>query len=351
MSRECTPSFYPPFQSLHTREGVEREAELMSRCDFVSVALGLAERQHGVVARRQLLAAGFGGQTVSGRVQSGYLTRIFRGTYAVGRGEVSQRGLWMAGVLASGDGAALARRSAAAAWGFLRIRPAVDTIRVGDACRQRASVRLAETTISVPLSVRRTRRLPDEHVTSIDRIPVTTVERTLLDLSALVSASEYRRAWLEADRLGLLSDSSLAALLVATKRGPGRAGFRRQVAGRIDLVAEARSILEALHLDVCLEFGFELPEVNTKVCGFEVDSVWPRRRLVVELDSYEFHRGRENFEKDIARANELRTNGWSLLRFTWRMVTADPDRVSAQIKAALEGSQLSQFRLEGVTPK
>lgn len=323
----------------------------MSRCDFVSAALDLAERQHGVVARRQLLAAGFSSQIVSGRVQSGYLARLFRGTYAVGRGEVSQRGLWMAGVLVSGDGAALARRSSAAAWGFLRVRPAVDTIRVGDACRQRARVRLADNTISVPLSVRRTRSLPDEHVTHIDRVPVTTVERTLLDLAALVPASEYRRAWLEADRLGLLDDSALAALVVATKGGPGKAKFRKQVAGRIDLVAEARSILESLYLDVCFEFGFELPEVNTEICGFEVDCVWPGRRLVVELDSYEFHRGRENFEKDVARANELRTNGWSLLRFTWRMVTADSDHVSAQVKAALAGSQLPQFRLEGETPK
>ncbi len=319
-----------------------REAESMSRSDFVSIALDLAERQHGVLARRQLLALGLSPETVSGRVRSGYLTRLFRGTYAVGRGEVSQHGMWMAGVLASGDRAALARRSAAAAWGFLRVRPAVDTIRVGDACRQRARVRLFDSTVSVPLSVRRTRSLPKEHVTRLTRVPVTTVERTLLDLAALVSPSEYRRAWLEADRLGLLNDAALAALAGAGGRGPGKVKFRHQVARRIDLIAEARSILESLYLDVCFDFGFELPQVNGMVCGFEVDCAWPARRVVVELDSYEFHRGRENFEKDVARANELRTNGWSLLRFTWRMVTADPERVSEQVRSALAGSQTAR---------
>src|SRR5216683_2010176 len=81
---------------------------------------GLAERQHGVVARRQLLALGFGSQAIKHRIGSGRLHPVWRGVYAGGRPMLAPHGRWMAAVLACGPGAVLSHESAAHLWG---IRP------------------------------------------------------------------------------------------------------------------------------------------------------------------------------------------------------------------------------------
>jgi putative AbiEi antitoxin of type IV toxin-antitoxin system len=86
----------------------------------------LAERQHGVVARRQLLDLGLGRGAISERLACKRLHRVHRGVYAVGHRVISQRGWWMAAVLASGPDAVLSHRSAAALWGILE-RPAVSS--------------------------------------------------------------------------------------------------------------------------------------------------------------------------------------------------------------------------------
>src|SRR5262245_29602049 len=80
--------------------------------------LGLAARQHGVVSRWQLIELGLTSRAIKYRIKRGRLHVVFRGVYAVGRPEVTRYGRWMAAVLASGPGALLSHRSAAALWGF-----------------------------------------------------------------------------------------------------------------------------------------------------------------------------------------------------------------------------------------
>ncbi len=307
----------------------------MSDADYLCVAAELARRQYGVVARRQLVARGVSHSTIANRVRSGHLSRVFSGTYAVGRAEVSRHGLWVAGVLASGHGAALGYRSAAAAWGILDTRPAVETIRRSEGLSQRAEVLLDGNLQSIPLIVRRTRGLPDQDVALVQGIPVTSVARTLLDLSSSTSAAEFRRLFLAADRLDLLDDAEIRDCAGRDIRRRGVREFRRLVNRRIAEAGQTRSILEAVFLDLCASSGIEAPQVNAQVCGFEVDCVWRRSRLAVELDGYRYHRGRESFERDAHRANVLKAAGWTLMRFTWRMVTEDGDRVATQISSMI----------------
>ena len=80
----------------------------------------LAERQHGVVARRQLLELGIGSRTIEYRVERARLHPVHRGVYAVGHRNLSTRGRWMAALLAHGPGAILSHRSAGSLWGLLR---------------------------------------------------------------------------------------------------------------------------------------------------------------------------------------------------------------------------------------
>src|SRR5918995_5102756 len=135
----------------------------------------LAERQHGVVALPQLRELGLAPSAVRSRVTRGRLHRVHRGVYSVGHPVLSVRGRWMAAVLACGPGAALSHRSAAALWG---IRPSARTaidVTVPRHLRGRAHI-----------DVHHANTVAAGDLTTVDRIPCTTVARTLLDLAAVV---------------------------------------------------------------------------------------------------------------------------------------------------------------------
>src|SRR4051794_7965036 len=74
----------------------------------------LAWRSHGVVTRRQLLAAGVSDQEIKRRRQRGSLITVHPGVYRVGHRAPSVEATYMAAVLACGPGALL--MAAAAAW-------------------------------------------------------------------------------------------------------------------------------------------------------------------------------------------------------------------------------------------
>jgi len=297
-------------------------------------ALEICRSQHGVLSRRQLLVAGVARTTIDYGLRS-LLFPIFPGVYAVGRPHIAQEGLWAAGVLAGGDGAVLAGRSAAAAWGFMKVRPGVDVVRHGPRLTVRSLIGPDGSGQSVPLNIRRTRNLPDRDVRTIRGIPVASPARTLLDLAASLAPNALKHAFLEADRLGLLVDEQLADCVGRGRGHAGAALYRSLSSDRIPDLGRARSLLEGLLLDACHREGVEAPEVNVVIGGHEVDCIWRDRRLAVELDSYGFHRGLEKFEKDLARNNRLWADGWVLLRFTWRRLTREPDEVVEEVRAAL----------------
>jgi hypothetical protein len=78
----------------------------------------LVEAQHGVVTRRQLLELGLTDAGIKHRLARARLHAIHRGVYAVGTPEVTQKGRWMAAVLACGPDAVLSDESAAGLYGI-----------------------------------------------------------------------------------------------------------------------------------------------------------------------------------------------------------------------------------------
>src|SRR4051794_17681551 len=77
--------------------------------------LQLARRQHAVVARGQLLAAGVTRNQIAARRRSGFLTELHRGVYLVGPVPAAHSHE-MAALFACGPGAVLSHRSAAVLW-------------------------------------------------------------------------------------------------------------------------------------------------------------------------------------------------------------------------------------------
>jgi very-short-patch-repair endonuclease len=66
-----------------------------------------------------------------------------------------------------------------------------------------------------------------------------------------------------------------------------------------------------------------------------VDCAWPEHRLIVEIDSYTYHRTRRSFEADRERDAKLQRRGWRVLRITDRRLHADPAGVIADIREML----------------
>ena len=167
----------------------------------------LAERQHGVVARRDLLLAGVDRNAIDRRIERRVLQVVHRGVYAFGHPALTARGVWMAAVLAAGDGAVLSHRSAAAVWGLLA--SGLVDVTVPSQHRPLTGVCFHRS------------RLPDDEVTRVDGIPVTSVPRTLIDLAAVTRFGQVERAINEAEVRRLTDPLSLPVLLERYPRRPG----------------------------------------------------------------------------------------------------------------------------------
>ena len=177
---------------------------------------------------------------------------------------------------------------------------------------------------------------PDE-VTTREGVPVTTVPRTLLDLSAVVSRRQLERALIEAEVLRLWDELSLADLLGCHRRARGTAAMRAVMAARSAGATVTRSELEERFLALIDATGLPKPAVNQwlKIGDrwIEADCVWRDQRLVAELDGHAAHATRTAFEGDRARDRALQVAGWRVVRITWRQLTEDPAVVLEDLQA------------------
>ena len=278
----------------------------------------LADRQYGVVSRRQLLDLGLGRHAIAHRIEAGRLHRVHSGVYAVGHRSLPREGRWMAAVLAGGPSAVLSHRSAAGLWG---LRPAGS---------DHAEVTLPRSTRSNGSLRRHCADLPRDEVTRRHRIPVTTASRTLIDLAAAVAPKEFERALREAEVLRLPLRPPLRELLI---RYPRRRGARivRTTLERLSLLpgGVTRSPLEDRFLRFATVAGLPMPETNVvlRLGGrtYEADCLWREHRLVVELDGHEAHGTRSAFERDRERDRRLQAAGWTVVRATHRQLNEAED--------------------------
>ena len=84
------------------------------------------------------------------------------------------------------------------------------------------------------------------------------------------------------------------------------------------------------------------PEVNVRLGRYEVDFLWRSQRLVVEVDSFTYHRGSVAFHADPERDLDLRSAGYTVLRFTDLQLENEPERVVADVAGALGVSEASR---------
>ena len=158
-----------------------------------------------------------------------------------------------------------------------------------------------------------------------DGIPVTTPARTLLDLAAVLQRHQLQQAINEAERLRLEGPHRLA------ERYPTKRGTR--ALRTLAPPTHTKQDLEARFHTFLNDRRFPRPQTNVLIEGKEVDFAWPDRRLIVELDSWEFHRHARTPSKTTAvRTGGSKPSGWTVIRVTWRDLD-DPDALEAELRA------------------
>ena len=252
----------------------------------VDIAVRIARRQHGRVARRQLLAAGIDARRIDRWVADGRLRVVHRGVYAVGHDAPSLHGDYMAAVLAAGAGAVLSHRAAAHVMGLIRARPALPEVSVPSTAGRKQEAFI----------VHRGPPLDPLDVAVHQDIPITIVPRILIDVAPSTSPEDLTRACHEAWVKHRTAPWMIEACIA---RNPRKHGIRKlRAALGADVVL---SDLEAAFLRLLKRRGLPLPRTNIDRSGDKVDCHWPALGLTIELVSFRFHATREGFERDVGR--------------------------------------------------
>jgi hypothetical protein len=286
----------------------------------------IAERQHSIVARTQLLELGIAASAIDRARRRGRLHRIHHGVYSLLlRRARPALAVQQAALLACGSTAVLSHHTAAALHG-LRLpdqgRGAPAHVTVIDADRRHAGL-VIHTTIELH---------PQERV-RVQGLATTSIARTLIDLAPLLTDATLEPLLDQA-----LRRTSATKLTEALNRHPRRPGTPRLRAllhpDRPS--ADTWSRAEARLLAAIRRAGLPAPEANVALDSYVPDLLWREQQVAVEYDSEEIHFGRAAFYADRTRHNELTSRGrLQVLHITHRHLTETPERVIVWIVLAL----------------
>jgi very-short-patch-repair endonuclease len=288
----------------------------------------LAKGQHGVVGRDQLLGLGLTSSAIGRKVDAGRLHVIHRGVYAVGHTAISQRGRWMAAVLASGDAAVLSHRSATALLGIWGSGTGEIHVTVPRKSRSQRSIR------------RHFSMLPDDEQEVVDGVPVTSAARAVLDLAGEKGEAAAESALREMEYLGVYGAVSLPVLLERYPLHRGAAivevcleRLKDDPGGRI------RSDLEERFITFLDANRIPRPRLNTWLSvgedRYQVDCLWLEARLIAELDGWKSHGTRRAFGKDRKRDRRLGAAGYRVVRITEAQIRTEPRALATDLQSSV----------------
>jgi Transcriptional regulator, AbiEi antitoxin len=279
----------------------------------------IARRQHGLVIREQLLAAGVSKEEIRRRIKKGTLIVVHRGVYRVGHVAPSIEARYLAAVLACGEGAVLSGEAAGWLWGLVK-----------------GTAPPPEVTAPKERKVKgvKTRRARRGQISATTRhgIPITTVPKTLVDLSSLLPSADLARACHEAGVLHGTTPRQVEAVLAQRLNTPGATQLRQVMRGEVHV---SLSGLESRFLQRLREAGLPLPETNRVAGTKRVDCRWPHHNLTVELDSYRFHNSRHTWELDRRREREAHARGDDFRRYTHDDVFEAPEQMLGELSSLL----------------
>lgn len=289
-----------------------------------------------VAGRTELMEEGFSSSRIRNWLRGGRLVRVIDGVYSYGRDIEMSEAAWRAALVAAGPDSVLTGRSACEAWGAIRTKRTIPALIEVGSERRKAKVHpcfspaLRRTRVKV---VRRQFEPGDvrtKHGLRLERAAL-----ALIDLAVNATASDVRFAFLETCRLGLFGERDVAFCFrrVAGRRGAKK--LRPLLALWVPELRRIKSVLEGLFLLAWVERGLEMPEVNVKVCGFEVDDYWSAHRLVLELDGGAFHSDPLAVRRDTVKTRKLEAAGFRVIRVSYDEFALDPAAVVKRIAAII----------------
>lgn len=276
----------------------------MSSTSHDSAIARVADTHHGNISHAELLALGLSKRQIAYRVKIGRLHPVYRGVYSVGRSPKTALEWAAAAVLACGEGAALSHISALALWDLAEWRwSAIHVTVPGD--RRPSGIK-----------VHRAPGLTGRDVRTHQGIRMTSPARTILDCAPALTDKQLNRAFNDARRShqARLRLWHLADVIerFPTHRGASRLKPLVQITG-----GPTRSDWEDEFPAFCKQYELPEPILSTPVAGYEADALFPHDKIVIELDSWDFHQDRESFENDRDRdADRLAAGHWTV-RITW----------------------------------
>lgn len=284
-----------------------------------------AVNQAGLFTRRQAYDEGWTPRQVRRRVDAGRWRVVAGAALASSDVTIGPRQLAYAALL-TWPGAVISHEVAGALHGF-----PVDPRGIGTA------------TVAPPRALRapslRAHRLllDPRDIGLLGGIPVTRETRTAADLLGHLGWDEARDlwAWLVTRRrfdIGLLESA-----IQSRARRVGTAQLRRLLAAsRMGALSAAENRFHGLLHEAGLHgWAANVPvRVDGRVIAV-VDVLFAQARVVIEVDGYKAHSGRESFQRDRARQNDLVAAGYVVLRFTWADLERRQADVVRRVRAAL----------------
>jgi hypothetical protein len=281
----------------------------------------IATRAHGIVTRAELLGLEIPEGRIDRRIAKGLLIPEYPGVYRVGHRARSRESDYMAGVKAGGDGAVLFNCAAGHLLGLLK----------GQSWPPPEVLTRTERRID-RLKTRRSRNLNPRHVTEMNRIPVTTVPRTLVDLAAVLGDEELARACHLAHVIYRVGPQQVAPVLATMLRAKGAKRLKAVLNGDTKVLL---SELEKGFIAVLRAAGMPLPDTNRYTDGHYVDCRWADKRVTVELVSYRFHNSQWSFDDDLDREREAYARGDQFRRYRYKDVFVDRTRMLVELRDLL----------------
>jgi hypothetical protein len=275
---------------------------------------------HRQVTRAQLAALGLDNHGVARRE---WLSRVHRNVYSVGGPPRTGLEYAAAALLACGNGAALCHGSAMTIWGmWQRWELPIDVAVPGD--RRRPRIR-----------VHHLRGLDNRDLRRHQDLLLTSPARTLMDMARRMPEAALKRRVNEARRAAILTLADLADVIERFPRHPGAKRLKPLLEVR---GGPTRSEWEDAFPSWCRRHKLPPPIMSAVVAGYEVDALFPDEKVIVELDSWEYHKDRSSFESDRERDAATLAAGFVTVRITWgRMTAAEAARLHAILESRRPG--------------
>ena len=196
--------------------------------------------------------------------------------------------------------------------------------------------------------------LPDDHVTTAFGIPVTSVARTVMDISR---ASEFIEGVVAADSAlhsHVVVKVEFAIILEGCGQWPGVVRAR-QVLDFAD--GRAESALESIARVRFAQFGIPPPDLQVNIRGKRgfigrADFCWHRYRTIAEADGAMKYddQGSARARAQLARDEKFHDEGWATFHFTWREIYHEPEPTIERLRRTFARSATRYGTHEGVPP-